>query len=266
MSTPAHVVASSVIKLMVISLGVFWFVSFAMSRFFVFYEAYTDYLALLRDESWLRVQCAHPEFYSNMRQHTELCDRVRLNSERSPVLIALNAVAQTAHLCGRQSCTEVRLHFFSFLLHSNARSAGAVKPFMASRGRRCRCWSFGPIAVRENHTRSHEARPAVGLWRASSLQVPVAESSANQPVISLGAYRSSSHRLPHLICFPGVQMEYVSRASSMQYETRDWRQSRSEVKNKKFMNPPLCPHLARTGSPAARYRSWVRTRWPSTRR
>ncbi len=99
-------VFASVVKLMVISLGVFWSVSFFVSRLFVFYEAYVDYLRVLKDERWLLEQCSSPEFYTNMRTHTDLCNSVRRNAERSPVLIALNEVAGTAHLCGRHSCMD----------------------------------------------------------------------------------------------------------------------------------------------------------------
>jgi hypothetical protein len=105
MSTPA-MVAASMLKLMVVCIGVFWVVSFSVGRIFIFYESYTTFLAILKDEEWLRVQCASPDFYSNMRQHTELCNTVMLNAARSPLLIALNDVAGTAHLCGRSSCTD----------------------------------------------------------------------------------------------------------------------------------------------------------------
>ena len=105
MSTPA-MVAASMIKLMVVCLGVFWVVSFSVGRLFIFYESYTAFLSILKDEEWLRFQCASPEFYSNMRQHTELCNTVMLNASRSPILIALNDVASTAHLCGRNSCAD----------------------------------------------------------------------------------------------------------------------------------------------------------------
>ena len=105
MSTPA-MVAASMIKLMVVCLGVFWIVSFSVGRIFIFYEAYTSFLSVLKDEEWLRIQCSSSEFYSNMRQHTELCNQVMFNAARSPLLIALNEVASTAHLCGRYSCTE----------------------------------------------------------------------------------------------------------------------------------------------------------------
>jgi hypothetical protein len=105
MSTPAMVV-SSMLKLMIICLGVFWIVSFSVGRLFIFVETYTSTLRVLKDEEWLRGQCAQPEFYSNMRQHTDLCNEVRRNYERSPFLIALNEVAGTAHLCGRHSCAD----------------------------------------------------------------------------------------------------------------------------------------------------------------
>ena len=106
MSTPAMIVAS-MLKIMIICLGVFWVVSFSVGRIFIFYESYTSFLAVLKDEEWLRVQCALPEFYTNMRQHTELCSTVMFNAARSPLLIALNDVAGTAHLCGRNSCADV---------------------------------------------------------------------------------------------------------------------------------------------------------------
>ena len=77
-------VFSSLLKLMVISLGVFWSVSFIVARLFIFYEAYVNFQGVLKDEEWLRSQCDQPEFYSNMRQHSDLCNDVRRNAERSP--------------------------------------------------------------------------------------------------------------------------------------------------------------------------------------
>ena len=99
-------VVSALVRLMVISLGVFWVVSFLVSRLFVFYESYTLFLGTIKDERWLLEQCESPEFFQNLRLHTDLCNEVRRNAERSPMLIALNEVAKTAHLCGRHSCAE----------------------------------------------------------------------------------------------------------------------------------------------------------------
>ena len=97
---------ASMIKIIIVCLTTFWIVSFSMGRFFVFYEAYTSALRLVRDEAWIRTQCADPQFYSNLKQHSDLCQSVQINFERSPLLVALNAVSETAHLCGRYSCTD----------------------------------------------------------------------------------------------------------------------------------------------------------------
>jgi len=97
---------ASMLKLMIICLTTFWIVSFSMGRFFIFYEAYTSALRTVRDEAWIRTQCSDPQFYSNLKQHSDLCQSVQINFERSPLLVALNAVSETAHLCGRYSCTE----------------------------------------------------------------------------------------------------------------------------------------------------------------
>jgi hypothetical protein len=97
---------ASMLKLMIICMTTFWIVSFSVGRFFVFYEAYTSALRVVRDEAWIRAQCADPQFYSNLKQHSDLCQSVQINFERSPLLVALNAVSETAHLCGRYSCTE----------------------------------------------------------------------------------------------------------------------------------------------------------------
>ena len=105
MSTPAMMLAS-MLKLMIICMTTFWIVSFSVGRFFVFYEAYTSALRVVRDEAWIRAQCADPQFYSNLKQHSDLCQSVQINFERSPLLVALNAVSETAHLCGRYSCTD----------------------------------------------------------------------------------------------------------------------------------------------------------------
>jgi hypothetical protein len=94
------------LKLMIICMTTFWIVSFSVGRFFVFYEAYTSALRVVRDEAWIRAQCADPQFYSNLKQHSDLCQSVQINFERSPLLVALNAVSETAHLCGRYSCTD----------------------------------------------------------------------------------------------------------------------------------------------------------------
>ena len=103
-------VVASMIKLMVVSLTVFWVISFSVGRVFIFYEAYTEMALKLKQDAWLREKCSDPNFYTNMRQHTDLCAAVQLNFERVPFLVALNAVADTAHLCGRYSCADTVIY------------------------------------------------------------------------------------------------------------------------------------------------------------
>jgi hypothetical protein len=103
-------VAASMLKLMVVALSVFWIISFSIGRIFIFYEAYTSVLRVHKEEGWLRIQCGDPNFYTNMRQHTDLCASVQRNCERIPFLVGLNAVAETAHLCGRYSCADAIIY------------------------------------------------------------------------------------------------------------------------------------------------------------
>jgi hypothetical protein len=52
-------------------------------------------------------QCRKPEFYSNIRQHTDLCESVYANYRASPFLVALNAMAVNTYACGTRPCTEM---------------------------------------------------------------------------------------------------------------------------------------------------------------
>lgn len=109
MSTPA-MLFGSIVRFMLVTLTAFWAASFITLRIAVFVDAWQHARRVQQDEAWLREQCADPEFYANMRQHTDLCMEVRQNAERLPLLQALSAVANTAHLCGRHSCADAVLY------------------------------------------------------------------------------------------------------------------------------------------------------------
>lgn len=47
-----------------------------------------------------------PEFYSNMRQHTDLCALVESRAREWVLLHALNTVCTTTHVCGERPCIE----------------------------------------------------------------------------------------------------------------------------------------------------------------
>lgn len=78
-----------------------------ISRFYIFYEVYTAESVKKREDAWLRVQCKNPEFYSNLRQHTDLCTQVEQHARSWIFLTALNAMAMRNQWCGSQkSCAE----------------------------------------------------------------------------------------------------------------------------------------------------------------
>ena len=110
MATPA-MVAASMTKLMVVALTVFWIISFSIGRIFIFYEAYTSVIRVHKEEKWLRLQCGDPNFYTNMRQHTDVCANVQRNFERIPFLVGLNAVL-TRPICAGGTAARTPLFIF----------------------------------------------------------------------------------------------------------------------------------------------------------
>ena len=53
-----------------------WGVAFITTRVYSLHEAYIEELGRRNDEKWLLAQCQYPEFYSNLRQHSDLCTEV----------------------------------------------------------------------------------------------------------------------------------------------------------------------------------------------
>lgn len=73
-------------------------------RVYIFYEAYSLFSMQRTDESWLRAKCKDAEFYSNMRQHTDLCAQVEHRAMQWVFLHALNRMFTTSHVCGEKPC------------------------------------------------------------------------------------------------------------------------------------------------------------------
>jgi hypothetical protein len=106
MSTPA-MAFTQYLKWMLMGFWLVWLTTLVVSRIFIFHEAYTTHTAKVVDEQWLAEQCKTPEFYSNIRQHTDLCEAVYANYRASPFLVGLNAMAVNTYACGSRPCTEV---------------------------------------------------------------------------------------------------------------------------------------------------------------
>jgi hypothetical protein len=106
MSTPAMAFATH-LKWMLFGFWTVWLTTLLVSRIFIFHSAYTTHTAKVVDERWLLEQCKTPEFYSNIRQHTDLCEAVHANYRASPFLVGLNAIAVNTYACGARPCVEM---------------------------------------------------------------------------------------------------------------------------------------------------------------
>lgn len=75
MSTPMHALLVHVRAMLRVVSGLLlvWLV---VSRACIFCEAYSDLSLRRAEEAWLRQRCQEPDFFSNMRQHTDLCTQV----------------------------------------------------------------------------------------------------------------------------------------------------------------------------------------------
>ena len=75
MSTPYMALGSLLRQ----ALGVFWVLwlaTFVVTRSYALHEAYQAEVGQQSDERWLLQQCQLPEFYANLRQHSNLCTEV----------------------------------------------------------------------------------------------------------------------------------------------------------------------------------------------
>jgi hypothetical protein len=66
---------------------------FALQKICVLHAAYELRRTRIEKETWLRAQCARPEFYTNMRYHTNLCEEVEATARIGAAWHALTEVA-----------------------------------------------------------------------------------------------------------------------------------------------------------------------------
>ena len=84
-----------------------WAFTLLVSRVFIFHEAWNHELDKREKEKYLLAKCEDPEFFHNIRFHTDICTEVAANARSSILLKALNTVAVNTHICGRHPCSEV---------------------------------------------------------------------------------------------------------------------------------------------------------------
>ena len=62
-----------------------------LGRVPIFQLAYAEHLQRLEDDTWLQSQCRDPQFFTRMRQHTDVCEHVRASFQQPAVLVGLQA-------------------------------------------------------------------------------------------------------------------------------------------------------------------------------
>lgn len=68
---------------------------FATDKICLLHKEYQLRVAKIEKETWLRVQCAKPDFYSNMRYHTSLCEEVESTARIGAAWHAISEVADS---------------------------------------------------------------------------------------------------------------------------------------------------------------------------
>lgn len=79
-------------------------VSFTITRTHMFHVAYGARMREYTNNIWLVEQCKSAEFYSNMKQHSSLCEDVEKLQNDSLWLHALRDVIEKTSFCGSISC------------------------------------------------------------------------------------------------------------------------------------------------------------------
>ena len=78
--------------------------SFLATRTHMFHVAFMKRQQQTLNNAWLLEQCRAPEFYSNMKHHSSLCDDLVLEQADALWLHALRDVIDDTHPCGELSC------------------------------------------------------------------------------------------------------------------------------------------------------------------
>jgi hypothetical protein len=84
-----------------------WGVALIVSSFHTFHVIYSTEKQKLLDDAWLKDKCSEPEFYINLRQHTDLCAQVQESQRENTFLKALDITVSQTNLCGPKTCLDL---------------------------------------------------------------------------------------------------------------------------------------------------------------
>jgi hypothetical protein len=108
MSSPATALAS-LLHSFVLWFGVLWFTALVVGRIYAFHEAYVTIQQQVADDAKLLELCSSPDFVKIMKQHNDICSRVKVDAGVSVLLKALNQGLAAPTLCGRDACVNLLL-------------------------------------------------------------------------------------------------------------------------------------------------------------
>jgi len=106
MSTPSMALLK-IFKLVSVGVALIWAFITLVSVFYNFHIAYSSHVAKKNDERWLLKKCSDPDFFINMKQHTDLCESVSKNAQSNAILFALNHVVSNTYICGNRACFDI---------------------------------------------------------------------------------------------------------------------------------------------------------------
>lgn len=105
-----HSVVCHILYLAIALAGLAIAVSLLVTNIHKYHTALAVRRKAVLDNKWLLEQCQSAEFYSNMRQHSSLCDEVALEEADTLWLHALRDVFDTSNPCGSSSCEQRIMH------------------------------------------------------------------------------------------------------------------------------------------------------------
>ena len=87
-----------------------------ISGSYEFYHAVNVRKTHIEENKWLAVECTKPEFYANLKKHSQICDDVNLEKHDSIYLHALKDVMENLSFCGKVHCGTWLLQIISVIL------------------------------------------------------------------------------------------------------------------------------------------------------
>lgn len=119
-SISKHTSIYDAIRALVVGMIAIYALLFVASRIHILHESYAHLSQVRSDEEWLATSCKNPEFYSNLKSHSSLCDEVAEKHRSVMFLMALEKVIDKTHLCGYSDCSTLLSHLADWVLGRGA--------------------------------------------------------------------------------------------------------------------------------------------------